>query len=320
MPAIDKVIERFDADVFALSGPIDDRQRDNLFAHVKEYRKRKNVLLVLCTYGGSASAAFRMARHLKKVYEKFTLVVFGECKSAGTLIALGADEIFMGCRGEFGPLDVQLSKEDDIVSQSSGLDISTALGFITDQAFTIFERHFVEVKERSFGVISTKTAADIATHIAVGLLSPITQQIDPLKLGEIQRAMKIAEQYGRRMGVPDAVLRKLVHSYASHDFVIDVDEARNLFPCVSELDDLLTEFEEELDQTVVKEVGDSVFHFPHPKGVLFNLLSHEDHKSGESEKDGAKEPSAAADAKPEAGADDGASEPVASVEAGESHS
>jgi len=36
---------------------------------------------------------------LKKKYSNFCLAVIGECKSAGTLLALGADEIMMGSLG-----------------------------------------------------------------------------------------------------------------------------------------------------------------------------------------------------------------------------
>ena len=38
----------------------------------------------------------------------------------------------------------------------------------------------------------TKTAADIATKLTGDLLQPIVAQIDPLRLGEIERAINIA--------------------------------------------------------------------------------------------------------------------------------
>ena len=36
------------------------------------------------------------------------------CKSAGTLLLIGATSLIISDRGELGPLDVQLSKPDEI--------------------------------------------------------------------------------------------------------------------------------------------------------------------------------------------------------------
>jgi ClpP class serine protease len=41
--------------------------------------------------------------------------VSGYCKSAGTLIALGANELAFGEHGELGPLDVQIAKRDEVL-------------------------------------------------------------------------------------------------------------------------------------------------------------------------------------------------------------
>jgi hypothetical protein len=85
-----------------------------------------------------------------------------------------------------------------------------------------------ELKKRSNGLITTKTAADLATSIAVGLLTPITSQIDPLRLGEVQRALNVATEYGRRLGADEKTLTKLTSSYPSHSFIIDFGEVREI--------------------------------------------------------------------------------------------
>ena len=156
------------------------------------------------------------------------------------LILLGADEIVMSHRGELGPLDVQLFKTDEMV-RASGLDIFGALTTLQDYAFSIFEYSFLEIKRRSGGTITTKTAADIATALSVGLLSPISGQIDPLRLGEVRRAMDIALCYGQRLTINHQALDMLVMGYPSHTFAIDCNEASDLFgnvrvPNESELD------------------------------------------------------------------------------------
>ncbi len=76
-----------------------------------------------------------MVRYLKKHYEggKIRLLIDGPCKSAGAMIALGVDEIAFGPRGELGPLDTQLTKQDEILFMSSGLDILQALSVVTSK-------------------------------------------------------------------------------------------------------------------------------------------------------------------------------------------
>ncbi len=64
---------------------------------------RENVFFILCTYGGHPNCAYKIARRLQTKYKKFYLYVAGYCKSAGTLIAVGSDEIVMRDSAEFGP-------------------------------------------------------------------------------------------------------------------------------------------------------------------------------------------------------------------------
>ena len=183
---------------------------------------------------------------LETHYQRFYLYVFGSCKSAGTLLACGAHEVVLSVRGELGPLDVQLAKRDELFGRASGLDISRSLDFITEQSFRIFEDHFLKLIERSDGALSTKTASEISKSMCVGLLAPITQQIDPMQLGEIHRAMNVAFEYGRRLDVDEETLRTLITRYPAHGFVIDLEEAKSLFREVREPNDLELKLESEL--------------------------------------------------------------------------
>jgi len=163
------------------------------------------------------------------------------CKSAGTLLAIGGDHIVMGDYGELGPLDVQLTKKDELMSASSGLDILQAVGVIENSAFGAFENAFVKIIANSGGNISAKTSAEIAREFAVGLFSPMTSQIDPERLGEVQRAVNIARAYGDRLNkgnLKPGGLDKLVEGYPTHGFVIDLTEAKEIFSNVRAADAL----------------------------------------------------------------------------------
>lgn len=271
MDILESLIAKHTADVFFLSGPIDYSTTESLIDYIATKKQRENLLLILCTPGGDANAGYTLVRYLRRAYKQFNLLVYGYCKSAGTLIAIGADRIIMAPRAEFGPLDVQLTKDDEITSRTSGLDITTALESLTRQAFQIFETHFIEIKQRSYGAITTKTAADISTAIAIGLLAPITQQIDPLKLGETQRAIAIASQYGRRLGGSDRLIQHLIHHYPSHDFVIDVEEAKKWFQCVEDASDVELQFGVALQASLIEQFGEDFLRFPHTSGISLHL-------------------------------------------------
>ncbi|MGB3310363.1 MAG: hypothetical protein WBA86_11520 [Nodosilinea sp.] len=228
--SISAISQTLDADVFLFSAEISANTADNLIKLIREKKQRRpNVVLVLATYGGSPDSAFRMTRILQEKYEKITLFIFGYCKSAGTLIAIGADELVISDFGELGPLDVQVFKDDEL-RRTSGLDLLQSLEVVGDRVFTIFEDCLMKTIYSSSGVITTKTAADIASSISTGLLGPITAQIDPVRLGEVFRSMDVAVAYGMRLNPRlEATIKKLVHDYPSHIFAIDYKEAKTLF-------------------------------------------------------------------------------------------
>jgi len=234
--------DKAECDVFVFSAPIQPTRRNStsdqlLDLLLEKENRRERVSLFLTTHGGDPDSAFRIARRLRKYYKHFTVVVAGPCKSAGTLIAIGAHDIAMGPSGEFGPLDVQMAKTDELLLSGSGLDIFMSLGIIQSQAYDRFVEYLGRLTNDSDGTISTKTAANISVELINGLMTPIAAHIDPIKLGEAQRAINIAKAYANCLGMgnlKDGALDRLVEEYPCHSFVVDLDEAKNLFKSVRE--------------------------------------------------------------------------------------
>lgn len=229
-----EISESTDSDVLFISADIERGLDTALIKALKSRQLRKNVILLLVTPGGDADVAYRIARFLQDSYQKFTAFVAGSCKSAGTLCVLGANEIVMCDMGELGPLDVQLYKKDELWELSSGLIAFQALQVLQDNAFNMFEEYFLAIKTNSGGQITFKTATELAMKMSVGLLEPLYRQIDPLHVGEIERSMKIATAYGKRLMVRSKnfnqkTLETLSKSYPSHGFVIDKAEVETLF-------------------------------------------------------------------------------------------
>jgi hypothetical protein len=175
-----------------------------------------------------------MARTAQASYEKVTCLISGFCKSAGTLAVVGAHELVFGPHGELGPVDVQMSKKDDLYEMQSGQTVMSALETLQEKAFQAFEQCLLEVQDRSGGRISLRTATEVAVKLSSSLFAPIYQQIDPMHIGEAGRASAITTQYGHRLdnkarNLKPNALEYLMSGYTSHGFVIDEMEATQLF-------------------------------------------------------------------------------------------
>lgn len=226
---IQEALAALKADVFYVSGDIDR----NVANALREAHDRRNVdndcILILTTLGGDADAAYIMARFLQAGSPNgFRAFIPGRCKSAGTLLALSAKEIIMGRRGELGPLDIQVSEKDEPFRPASGLELFVSLASLTQNTFRTFETYMLQLIGRSGGTLSMKTAAKIATELTTGIMSPISQQIDPLQLGRRQRELGIVQSYAERLGISDEIVGRLANEYEDHGFVIDFAEARDL--------------------------------------------------------------------------------------------
>jgi Serine dehydrogenase proteinase len=210
---------------------------------VRKKASRKNAGLFLTTFGGDADAAYRIARFLQQSYTSgnLTLYIYSQCKSAGTLLAVAANELVMSDEGELGPLDVQLSKPDELAEYSSGLTPTQALSILRAESYKVFEGALLETRFRSGRQITTKMAAELASQIAIGLFRPIYEQLDPMRLAETERATMIAWEYGCRLtrgNITEECIDTLITGYPAHGFVIDRVEAGVLFKSVRVPDEL----------------------------------------------------------------------------------
>jgi len=237
----ENLLSQYNGDVYLYYGDINRKgysSLSQLFENKTE--KKQKACLVLVTLGGDPNAGYRIARAANHHYKNFEILIPDICKSAGTLVCIGAKRLIFGDRGELGPLDIQLSKPDEMFENMSGLDILQAISALETELLDSFRRYFVDIRAGS--QIKTKTAAEIATKLADGFIAPIASRIDPVTLGEHQRAMQIAFEYGERLeemadSLKENALRTLVGDYPSHGFVIDRKEAGTLFKNVSSPDE-----------------------------------------------------------------------------------
>lgn len=243
---IKAVEDHYDADIYLISTLITDFIADNVNYWINDINKvhlHKNIILILRTYGGFSDAAYKIARAFQTAYKTcdkskneqknekdpiFYLFVNGICKSAGTLIATGADIYILTDKAEFGPIDAQIRKPDEAGERTSGLVTTEAFEPLRKQALETFCGIFDHLRhDNNFG-LSSKFAAEIANNLTIGLLSPVYAQIDPLRVAELDRVLKIGAGYAERLShgnLRDGAIGMLLASYPSHSFVIDKEEA-----------------------------------------------------------------------------------------------
>jgi hypothetical protein len=156
-----------DTDVALYNGPIGRFLDEEVISQSLKRRRRPNLLMMLVTEGGNPDCAYRMARCLQSKYQKFSLFVSGYCKSAGTLMAIGAHELVIGDHGELGPLDIQMTKKDELVDRQSGLTVIAALDFLREKAYSSFEQIFYDFEEKTGGIVNLFMSATLRVPFAL---------------------------------------------------------------------------------------------------------------------------------------------------------
>lgn len=210
-----------------------------------EQQKHDTLYLVLETSGGNPDLGFRIMQLLDAKYKKVYVLVPNRAMSTGTLMALGADKIYMYHSSSLGPLDLQIEHPTD-GSWISTLDVRDTMNTILSHT-EIASKRIYDQTYNKFGLSKT-AAAKIANENAVKLLQPIVNKIDPYHLHKSFRSADVGAKYGsillqNRMFksnpyVADYISSKLANDYESHSYAITLSEAQKIFLSVADLGEL----------------------------------------------------------------------------------
>ena len=238
LPQLEPLEKKYDADVFMHSGYILDEGPETIKSEISKTKlltsSRKNALLILTTLGGYAEPAYQIANIFQRKYDKFYVYNPYYCKSAGTLLCLGANKLIMDEFAEIGPLDVQLPSRKYVNSFRSGAQFISTLESLSIEVCKQYTKILEKITEIGKGEIDVESAQDIAKDLTIGIMHPIFSQIDPHELGSDYRNLDIAVQYGRRLAAKsknprEETITQLVAGYPSHNFVINFNETCSLF-------------------------------------------------------------------------------------------
>lgn len=97
------------ADALTYFGPIYPMASEMIKEAIEELpQKRDSILFLLDTGGGLIDVAERIAKILRHHYKRVVFVVPGEAMSAGTILVMSGDSIYMDYASTLGPIDPQI--------------------------------------------------------------------------------------------------------------------------------------------------------------------------------------------------------------------
>lgn len=170
----------------------------------------KKLVLSLNSPGGSPSAAYLISKLCRRHSRgDFSVAVPRRAKSAATLVCCGADRLHMGSMSELGPIDPQLGETPLLALRHSIEHIAQITseypgaarmfsdylgGALRIEAIGYFERVAVSALQYAHKLLAARADTSIAGGLAV-----------------------------------EEIAKRLVYGYKDHGFVIDAEEAAEIF-------------------------------------------------------------------------------------------
>lgn len=197
----------------------------------------ETINVIIDSTGGSLDSAFKTALFLSKYAKVLNIYVPRKAKSAGTLIAVAAHNIFMSPFGELGPLDTQIRDPRNPTDYISALDCYQSVDYVREFGFSTLSQALKQLAAVTQGKLLLTDSLDAAANFAIGSITPMLSQTRSLDFGAWGRSLKMGERYAQILisrgseidqGRSERIASRLVYGYTHHFFPIDIAEARDI--------------------------------------------------------------------------------------------
>lgn len=264
--------------------------------HVVQLRKElgnskfDEIDFVIQSGGGDIHAAYQIVELLRFHTKKLNACVPFFAKSAATLLCIGADTIYLDELAQLGPLDTQIEEK----GKGGKKEYVSALNPF--KAVEQMQNLALETLDLAMKMIVSRTDLDLDECFNHGMefvkvtTGPLIGQLNPEKLGTYSRALSIGEEYGKRLlrrfssldeDKQTRMIKKLVHGYPSHEYIIDYHELKEIG------------FEVELFNDDEREVVNKLFEYLVQQKSMIRLVMYtpksEPNKEIAKEKEGSHE-------------------------------
>lgn len=194
---------------------------DIFLEHLDCIGRVKKISLIIYTCGGDTLAAWNIVNLFREFCDELEIIIPNKCRSAGTLMSLGANKIIMTKQATLGPIDPSITRAMSPLvpgtnpPQKLPISVESVKGY------------FSLLKEE-FGVKD-----DVALSAAY---TKLAENIHPLVLGDVYRTQKQIQMLAEkllRMSYSDKKIIKSIVSFlcsdsGSHDYTISRTEAKKL--------------------------------------------------------------------------------------------
>jgi ClpP class serine protease len=193
------------------------------FNQLRALGKIERLDVLVFTTGGDILAAFGLGRLVREFSSWIGVLVPDRCLSAGTLFALGANEIFMTRLGTLSPIDPSITTPLNPVAE----------GPIPGQ------RQFLPVSVESVAGFRSLLEEDWSVKdkgMTAEIFKVLAEKVHPLALGDVYRSRQQIERLARQLLTShrddekqvQAIIKTLTRGLGSHDYPISRTEAHKL--------------------------------------------------------------------------------------------
>lgn len=180
------------------------------------------VGILIHTNGGVTEVPFKLMTALRAYADKVNVLVPLKAYSAGTHLAMGGDQIIMGCAALLGPVD-PIQNHPLLPKDAEGNQIAISVQDL---------KHCVAFIKREHG-------SDLNGEAFAQVMTALFAQVHPLAIGAIEQGYALGQLVSRKMlemhldsvtDKPriDALVTQLSDGYCSHSFGIGYKEAQSI--------------------------------------------------------------------------------------------
>ncbi|MBO9573902.1 MAG: ATP-dependent Clp protease proteolytic subunit [Chitinophagaceae bacterium] len=228
----------------SVRGAICQNDVNSVYEIIKDWPVQEKIYLFIKSDGGDGKASLRIINLLREHTKKLIVLVAGECSSAATIMALGADEIHMGPLAFLSAVDTSLTHDLSPVDKDNGLvsvsqdELTRVIKLWTESSKTDnpYPTLYTHIHPLVFG------ALDRASSLSIKLCTDILSY-------HMKDRVKAAE-----------ISKKLNSDYPSHNYPILNREAKEIGLNVKDLDkdihDALVELNNLYSQMAQKALTD----------------------------------------------------------------
>lgn len=216
-----KVIAYVTGDRPGMEAQIGADTPDIFLEHLDCIGKVKKISLIIYTCGGNTLAAWNIVNLFREFCNELEIIIPNKCRSAGTLMALGANRIIMTKQATLGPIDPSIIREMSPTipgpnpQKKLSISVESVKGY-----FSLLKKEFGTNDDNALSAAYTKLA----------------EYIHPLVLGDVYRTQKqiqmLAEKllrmsYHNKRNIK-SIVSFLCSDSGSHDYTISRTEAKKM--------------------------------------------------------------------------------------------